>query len=258
MHNPLPELLDEYQEILTSQRFVRRDLDPAVLQRHIDLLEQLDVISSSCISIFDLSSNKHPYHSPSFAGALGYDMDRVAEEDVGYINSRVHPDDLVELVRNGIEILRFSLALPIEQRRDVKLINEYRMRKGDGSFVRVLEQVQALELDRRGNIWLALSLIDIAPDQDLATPVRSTMVNFVTGDILQPADDIAPKSHRLSRREVEILQLISDGLPSKEIARKLFISVHTVNTHRQRILEKLDVDNSFEAIRYAGRLGLVG
>ncbi|WP_235782360.1 response regulator transcription factor [Phocaeicola paurosaccharolyticus] len=44
---------------------------------------------------------------------------------------------------------------------------------------------------------------------------------------------------------------------SKEISEQLFISVHTVNTHRQRILEKLDVNNSMEAVKYASALGLI-
>ncbi|MDR1880928.1 MAG: LuxR C-terminal-related transcriptional regulator, partial [Tannerellaceae bacterium] len=43
----------------------------------------------------------------------------------------------------------------------------------------------------------------------------------------------------------------------KEISNQLCISVHTVNTHRQRILEKLDVDNSLEAVKYASALGLL-
>jgi len=41
-----------------------------------------------------------------------------------------------------------------------------------------------------------------------------------------------------SDREMEILKLIESGLGSKEIAEKLFLSVHTVNTHRRNILEK--------------------
>jgi len=51
--------------------------------------------------------------------------------------------------------------------------------------------------------------------------------------------------------------LVKDGFLSKEISDKLSISTHTVNTHRQRILEKLGVNNSMEAINYAAQLGLI-
>lgn len=61
----------------------------------------------------------------------------------------------------------------------------------------------------------------------------------------------------LSPREIEILQMVKDGLLSKEIAEQLCISIYTVNTHRQRILRKLDVSNSIEAIKYASAVGLL-
>ena len=52
----------------------------------------------------------------------------------------------------------------------------------------------------------------------------------------------------ISQREAEILQMISDGLSSFEIAEQLFISPHTVNTHRKNILRKLRVNSSMRAI----------
>lgn len=52
----------------------------------------------------------------------------------------------------------------------------------------------------------------------------------------------------ISAREEEILVLISNGLSSAEIADRLFISCHTVNTHRKNILRKLRTKSSFAAI----------
>ncbi|MDR0368534.1 MAG: LuxR C-terminal-related transcriptional regulator, partial [Bacteroidales bacterium] len=64
-------------------------------------------------------------------------------------------------------------------------------------------------------------------------------------------------TNRLTKREIEILKLVKDGFLSKEISDKLSISLHTVNTHRQRVLEKLRVDNSIEAVMLASKLGLI-
>jgi DNA-binding NarL/FixJ family response regulator len=61
----------------------------------------------------------------------------------------------------------------------------------------------------------------------------------------------------LSTREVEVLGLVSKGFASKEIADKLFLSVNTVNNHRQNILEKVRASNTSEAITYAKNLGLL-
>lgn len=61
----------------------------------------------------------------------------------------------------------------------------------------------------------------------------------------------------LSQREVEVLGLVSKGFASKEIADKLFISVNTVNNHRQKILGKMNASNTAEAVVFARNLGLV-
>lgn len=61
----------------------------------------------------------------------------------------------------------------------------------------------------------------------------------------------------LTRREVEVLKLVNEGMLSKEISDKLSISVHTVNRHRQNILEKIAADNMYEAISYGHKFGLL-
>ena len=62
---------------------------------------------------------------------------------------------------------------------------------------------------------------------------------------------------RLTAREREILKLIAEGHTSREIATMLFISLKTVLGHRTKIMQKLDVHNRTELIRYAMRKGLV-
>ncbi|MEK7254057.1 MAG: response regulator transcription factor [Bacteroidota bacterium] len=61
----------------------------------------------------------------------------------------------------------------------------------------------------------------------------------------------------LSRREQEVLVLISRGLSSQRIGKSLFISKHTVETHRKNILRKLDFNSSTELVKFAVQQGLV-
>jgi DNA-binding NarL/FixJ family response regulator len=67
-------------------------------------------------------------------------------------------------------------------------------------------------------------------------------------------DDCKPFS--LSLREVEIIQLTAKGLSAKEIAAKLFLSPHTVYTHKKNIMKKLKLSSSSEMILYAINNGL--
>lgn len=62
---------------------------------------------------------------------------------------------------------------------------------------------------------------------------------------------------RLTAREREVFHLIVEGLTTKEIARKLDISAKTAENHRARVLDKVDVRNTAELVRYALRKGLL-
>ncbi len=73
-------------------------------------------------------------------------------------------------------------------------------------------------------------------------------------DIGRPATAEPPI---LSRREKEVLEHIAEGFTSPQIAEKLFISLHTVDTHRKNILTKFNVNNTAALIKLAVRLNLV-
>jgi DNA-binding NarL/FixJ family response regulator len=61
----------------------------------------------------------------------------------------------------------------------------------------------------------------------------------------------------LTGREREVLRLIAQGLKNREIAEDLGIAVKTVETHRTKIMQKLDLHNSAELTAYALRRGLI-
>lgn len=61
----------------------------------------------------------------------------------------------------------------------------------------------------------------------------------------------------LSSKETEVLELISGGLTTKEIAEKLYVSTRTIETHRANIIKKLDVKNTAQLIKKAVKLKLI-
>lgn len=61
----------------------------------------------------------------------------------------------------------------------------------------------------------------------------------------------------LSKREKEIICLISQGISSYEIGERLFISIHTVNNHRKNIMHKLNVVSISQLVRFAVAFGLI-
>lgn len=83
-----------------------------------------------------------------------------------------------------------------------------------------------------------------------ASKVLAQQVQRPAGRMEDPYRDLTP-------REREVFHLIAEGLTTKEIARKLGTSAKTAENHRFRVLDKLDVRNTAELIRYAVRHGLL-
>ncbi|MDP4588684.1 MAG: LuxR C-terminal-related transcriptional regulator, partial [Flavobacteriales bacterium] len=61
----------------------------------------------------------------------------------------------------------------------------------------------------------------------------------------------------LSARELEVITLIAEGHTNTQIADKLFLSSHTITTHRKNIMQKLGVNNTAAIVMYAVKSGLV-
>ena len=161
------------------------------------------------------------------------------------IENLVHPDDLEVVRRIDKKVWEFLDTLPEEEKLAYKYI--YEMRVLDrGKYVRMIYQMRILAF--KDDNFLAMGMIDLAPEQSANTSVRFQIKNCLTDEVvpftIETATDVL-----LTPREREILALAKEGMFSKEISKKLNISIHTVNRHRQNILEKLQVDNMIEAIR---------
>jgi DNA-binding NarL/FixJ family response regulator len=99
------------------------------------------------------------------------------------------------------------------------------------------ELVQAIHEVTRGRVYLSPAISQAVVQAFLA---RTEL----------PADPLSP-------REREVLQLVAEGRTSKEIAQLLHLSVKTAEAHRARLMDKLDIHETANLVRYAIRRGLV-
>lgn len=98
--------------------------------------------------------------------------------------------------------------------------------------------------------------------QDLVNAIFQVMNNQFTMQsdlqkILFNQAPAAPDTPRLTTREKEVLQLVSQGITTNAIAARLFISPQTVETHRRNLMQKFEVTNSAALIGKATRLGIL-
>jgi DNA-binding NarL/FixJ family response regulator len=87
------------------------------------------------------------------------------------------------------------------------------------------------------------------------------MCGKITSAVLEEkpgkATEYSCEGFNVSEREMEIIKLIAEGLSNKEVADKLFLSTHTVTTHRKNIMNKLGINNTAGLVLFAVRENLI-
>ena len=245
-----------FLKFLTQYQFDEESLDYSVVAKHSRVLQTLSDIGNSGTGIFDFCKREIIFYSSNFGSLLGYELSDYQEFGQYFFANKIHPDDALKLSLNGVTILKLLNSFSSDEKLNHKHIYEYRMLNAKNQYVRIIEQYQVLELDPTGQVWLMINIVDISPSQDIQEDCRSQLLNFRTGKIID-LETPSKLEFELTKREIEILKLVRDGFLSKEISGKLAISVHTVNTHRQRFLEKLGANNSMEAVIFASKYGLL-
>ncbi len=87
--------------------------------------------------------------------------------------------------------------------------------------------------------------------------VSKVMLKNYVNDLQKGNQETDKKNFSLTKRETEILKLYAEGYSNQEIADKLFISIRTVESHKNHIMSKLDIKTPVDLIKYAIRNGIV-
>lgn len=101
-------------------------------------------------------------------------------------------------------------------------------------------------------IWLAIKL---------SRPKIETIIIekpiYVSASVDFSPNQTQIENLSISKRELEVMQLMAEGLSNKEIAEKLFVSLNTVKTHSSNIFEKLAVKRRTQAVERARNIGII-
>jgi DNA-binding CsgD family transcriptional regulator len=105
-------------------------------------------------------------------------------------------------------------------------------------------------------IWLGLKLTK--PKQKIVEVVKEVQAEIPV-PVSQPfvLDDTKRENLGITRRELDILELIAQGMSNREIAEKLFVSENTVKTHSSRVFDKLGAKRRTQAVQLGKQFGLL-
>ena len=250
----IEEIEKQIINLLPTSNILLDEVDYSILEERKKDWKKLSEVTHIIVLAFDCYTKKFVFVSDNIPELYGLDSHRLFIDGHQPVVEVIHPDDIYYglLVRKKIYSILSSFSN--EEKMNYKAIHEMRVRNLRGEYIRIIEQEQVIELDKSGNIWLMLSVIDVDASHE-SEIIKSHLYNFKTGEqiFIDLSDTL---DEPLTNRELEVLRLMKQGLLSKEIANTLKVSINTVNTHRQNILQKLKANNSIEAVNSAQRLGL--
>lgn len=253
----------ELNDIYEAQRLGEERLDDADVSATNAMAEAMARLNGGCIVITDAASDRCFIFAGSLGRLLGLSYSDwlsvsadSSDEDVIY--NLLHPEDLVYKRMLEYEFFKMADSLSPEHKRDIRATCRIRMRAFDGRYILIDNSTQVSRLSPCGKIWLILCTYQLSPTQEYDSNIGIVprIVNQRTGEIVSLSFE-ERRDRILTSREKEVLRLIRQGLPSKQIADSLGISVNTVNRHRQNIIGKLSVGNSIEAVTAAIKMKLL-
>lgn len=208
-------------------------------------------IHKTLLNIFQVG--EYYYYIVNLAGVeVEFVSDRVTEVlmidskelfNVKYIFDNIHPDDLERFARYEKAVTEFFTNLPPDKVLKYKVSYDYRLKRGDGSYIWVLMQTVTIQTNEEGAVIRVLgvqtNITHLKTDDKpsglsfLGLDGEPSYYNVAIGNIA------ALRSEDLfTAKEKEILRLVVQGKTTKEIAELLYRSVHTINTHRKNIFQK--------------------
>lgn len=197
--------------------------------------------------VFNIFQAEFEFVSPGVTQVLGYLPEEIT---VHRFLEILHPDDKPYFLMFEKRITEFFKALPFDKIPKYKMQYDLRLRASNGRYVRVLHQAVQVDYDE-SNYYRTLDIdTDITHIKPEGIPTFSIIgldgepsyYNITETNTLTQSYDL------FTRRERAVLKLIVENKSSKEIAATLFISLHTVGTHRKNILRKANVKTPVELV----------
>jgi DNA-binding NarL/FixJ family response regulator len=223
---------------------------------------ELTLMSSQTVRLVIVSDNQ------LFCQCLASVM--VANGDFTVVGNATNPDEgFTEAKAQQPEVILIDIALPhngaFELARQISLELPQVKVVILGVTVAEADILACVEAGASGYVGKDASLDDLIAAIRAVSRGETICSPQVAHSVFSRVAELASERHRrqrldfanLTAREVEILQLIADGLSNKQIAQQLFLSLHTVKNHVHNILEKLKVRRRSEAARYAFLKGLL-
>ncbi|MBP7498784.1 MAG: hypothetical protein KA796_02835, partial [Chryseobacterium sp.] len=205
------------------------------------------------IDFFDMSLS---HISPSNFDMFDFDPETLT---FNAVLATIHPDDVEFVVKAEAFLTRFFYEkIGSDKLLSYKISYSHRARFKGGEYALINHQALMLTMDEKGGYGKSLNIhtrIDHLSNHN-TYKISLIGLNGEPSYMNLSLEDNDNSRIELSKREVDIIRLISDGNSNEEIADLLSISPHTVKKHRSNILEKAECSNTAQLIKNCIQQGI--
>lgn len=249
-----------YQNALAIWKKMAETRSDIPLELELDLAKKINTlfhVGPFYYYIFDVCSGSFLYLDASIQTILGVDPEQFTVAD---FMERMHPEDVPYFLNFEQKVSEFFALLPLHQITQYKVSYDFRARKADGNYIRILHQVVTINHSDQGHV---LQTLGVHTDITAIKPSGNPKLSFIGLEGAPSYLDInytktfTAHKNVFSIREKDIIKLLCEGYTSTEVAQKLSISQHTVNTHRKNILKKTNTKSTVNLITTAIKMGWI-
>ena len=222
-------LIDELNQLLKGSYVNVDESNPSqcidLLKQKLEFLESIINNLPIAVYINDCKSKQQVWGNPLAEKMLGVPIKDLKNKDIDWYLNHYHPDD-IEVVKESI--------LTFAEHKDTEFSGVYRIKtEGDDQWRWSYSKSTVFTKDQNGKNELILGIaVDLSHEMN-----TKNQMDVIMKENIKLANKLILDS--LTKRENQVLHYISKGFNTKEIARTLNISPHTINSHRKVISKKL-------------------
>lgn len=223
------------------------------IEEHIKKLIELDFYypyNTTFFCITNTVSQTFEYVSKNFTSCTGIPKEKMLSGGMKYFWSRFHPDDVPLWINALKSLMEFTMSeLDDEKRTKMSYTWNYRLKNSKGNYVHIVQNTTPLQFDETNKPVIGLAHYTVLDDRikmDICASAKYLnhqneyetlfFTNLSNQNLLAA----------VSNRERDIIRLLLLKNTSLEISKKLYISKHTVDTHRRNILKKFNLSSTSE------------
>ena len=181
------------------------------------------------------------------SGHEGLEMTKRLKPDLVVVDISLPDQSGIQLTRDLRQLLSETKILIVSMHSKIDYIAEAFQAGATGYVVKESASerlLQGLKAVAKGDYYLDSSVSHAVVENLMKSPLKAAKITDADYATLTP-------------REQEVMRFLAEGLSSKAVAEKLFISPKTVENHRANIMNKLGLHSTIELVRYAAKLGLI-